>query len=131
MHMSQIGHKKQVLDRRNGLKQRSAGDKSYQTVEESPDFHKFGSTLPVVEFGHENKRHEPVKSLVPMKNEKTHVIDDHEFAENERKREEKNIIDEVIQLDNWKPAKRVTSAFRVLDLDPNDKNGGRYRPRIR
>jgi hypothetical protein len=49
----------------------------------------------------------------------------------ERKREQNNVIYEVTRLDNWKPAERVTSAFKVFDLDPNDKNGGKYRPRVR
>ncbi|CAF0825624.1 unnamed protein product [Adineta steineri] len=131
IHMTQIGYKKKVLDKRNGLPKKSDGDKSYHNVEESTDFHKFGSTLPVVEFGHEKTRHESVKTLVQMKNEHFHVMNDKEFAEQERKREQENIIDEVAQLDNWKPAPRVKSAFKVLDLDPNDKHGGRYRPRIR
>ncbi|UJR35987.1 hypothetical protein I4U23_028727 [Adineta vaga] len=131
MYMSQIGHKKSVLDIRNGLPKRSEGDKNYRIVEESPDFHKIGPTIPVVEFGRKKREHIFVKSVVQMTNEKVHVIDDKEFAERERKQEQENIIDEVVQLDNWKPAPRVTSAFKVLDLDPNDKRGGRYRPRIR
>jgi hypothetical protein len=131
MYMSQIGHKKKVRDVRNGVRKRSEGDKNYRRVEQSPDFHKFGSTLPVVDFGLEKKRHGHEKTFVPMKNEKHPIIDENEFAENEYERQEKKIIEEVAQLDRWKPAERVTSAFKVFDLDPNDKNGGRYRPRIR
>ncbi|CAF0729640.1 unnamed protein product [Rotaria sordida] len=131
MYMSQIGCKKKVLDVRNGLKKKSEGDKNYRIVEQSPDFHKFGSTLPIVDFGREKKRHGNVRNFVPMKNEKISIIDEIDFIEKEHKREQENIIDEIVQLDNWKPAERVKSAFKVFDLDPNDKNGGKYRPRIR
>jgi hypothetical protein len=129
--MSQIGHKKKVLDIRNGLKKRSEGDKNYRIVEESPEFHKFGTTLPVVNFGHEKKRHGHAKTFVPIKNERIPITDQTQFLENEWKREQENIIAEIIRLDQWKPAERVTSAFKVFDLDPNDKNGGRYKPRVR
>jgi hypothetical protein len=131
MHMTQIGHKKKVLDVRNGLRKKSDGDKYYRIVEQSPDFHKFGTTLPIVNFGLEKKRHGHVKTFVPMKNEKISIVGRQEFMENERKREQENIIDDVVRLDQWKPAQRVTSAFKVFDLDPNDKNGGRYKPRVR
>ena len=40
-----------VADKRNGIPMTSPGDKSYRTVEYSPDFYKLGSTLPVVNFG--------------------------------------------------------------------------------
>ncbi|CAF0831683.1 unnamed protein product [Adineta ricciae] len=131
MHMSQIGRKKPVFDRRNGIPKRSEGDKTYQIVDESPGFHKIGTTLPVVEFGRKKSEHVFVKAVVPMTNESVHVIDEKEFAEKLKQREQENIIDEVAQLDNWKPAQRVSSAFKVLDLDPTDKRNGRYRPRIR
>jgi hypothetical protein len=131
MYMSQIGHKKKVVDVRNGVRKRSEGDKNYRIVEQSTDFHKFGSTLPVVDFGNEKKRHGHAKTFVPMKDEKIPVIDENDFIEKERKREQNNVIYEVTRLDNWKPAERVTSAFKVFDLDPNDKNGGKYRPRVR
>ncbi len=129
--MTQIGHKKKVRDVRNGLKKQSEGDKNYRIVEQSPDFHKFGTTLPIVNFGLEKKRHGHAKTFVPMKNEKIPVTDQHEFAEKAWKREQEDIIRDVVRLDQWKPAQRVTSAFKVFDLDPNDKNGGRYKPRVR
>ncbi|CAF3002659.1 unnamed protein product [Rotaria socialis] len=131
MSMVQIGHKKKVLDIRNGLKKKSEGDKNYRTVEQSPEFHKYGTTLPVVDFGHEKKRQGNARNFVPMRNDRIHIIDEREFTQKERQQEKENIIDEVVQLDNWKPAERVKSAFKVFDLDPNDKYGGKYRPRIR
>ena len=131
MHMAQIGHKKKVLDVRNGLKKKAEGDKHYRTVEQSPEFHKFGTTLPIVNFGRERKRHGHAKTFVPMKDEKIPIVDRQEFAERGWKREQENIIDDVVRLDQWKPAQHVTTAFKVFDLDPNDKNGGRYKPRVR
>lgn len=131
MSMAQIGRKKKVRDVRNGLAKRAEGDKNYRIVEQSPDFHKFGSTLPMVHFGHEKKRHGHAKTFVPLKNERIPVIDQNEFAEKSRKHEEENLVREVTQLEQWKPAPRVTSAFKVFDLDPNDKNAGKYKPRIR
>lgn len=131
MYMSQIGRKKKVLDIRNGLKKRIDGDKNYRIVEHSTDFYKFGSTLPIVHFGQEKKRHGHAKTFVPMRNEKLSIISPEEYLENQWRHEQEKLIEEVNQLDNWKPAERVKSAFKVLDLDPNDKNGGRYKPRVR
>ena len=131
MYMSKIGRKKKVRDIRNDLPKKSEGDKNYRIVEQSPDFYKFGSTLPVVNFGEEKKRHGHARSFVPMKNEKLLIIDQNEFAKEQLKREQENLIQEVIQLDNWKSSQRVSSAFKVLDLDSSDKSGGRYKPRIR
>lgn len=131
MYMSQIGRKKKVKDIRNGLKKRTEGDKNYRIVEHSPEFYKFGSTLPVPNFGLEKKRHGHAKTFVPMKNESFPIINPEEYLESQWKRERQRLTEEVTQLDNWKPAERVKSAFKVFDLDPNDKNGGRYKPRVR
>ena len=131
MFMSRIGRKKKVLDVRNGLKQRTEGDKSYHYVEQSKDFYKFGATIPQVDFGRERKAYGDRRSFVPMTEEKIPVVDQREFIERERQREYETNIDEVVQLERWKPAERVKSAFKVFDLDPNDKNGGKYRPRVR
>jgi hypothetical protein len=59
--MAQIGHKRQVLDVRNGLEKKSEGDKSYRRVELSPDFH--------IDFGRVKKRHGHAKTYLLMKNE--------------------------------------------------------------
>lgn len=40
-----------TIDRRNGIPYASEGDKSYQAVEYSPNFHKAGSSLPSPQFG--------------------------------------------------------------------------------
>ncbi|CAF0969541.1 unnamed protein product [Rotaria sp. Silwood1] len=131
VHMAQIGHKKKVLDVRNGLQKRSEGDKSYRMVELSPDFYKFGSTLPAINFGRIKKRYGHEKTFVPMKNETIPIIDEKDFEEKERQREHNQTVNEVIQLDNWIPADSMTRAFTVLDIESNDKDGIRYRPRFR
>ena len=40
-----------VFEKRNGIPVVSLGDKSYQVPEYSLDFHKQGSTRPVINFG--------------------------------------------------------------------------------
>jgi hypothetical protein len=128
IHMAQIGHKRQAIDQRNGLGQRSEGDKSYHRVELSPDFHKLGSTLPPIDFGRVKKPHRHAKTYVPMKNDVIPIVDEKDFEEKERKREHDELVEEVIQLDHWKPVETMTSAFTVFDTD---SNGVQYRPRFR
>jgi hypothetical protein len=128
VYLKNIGRKRKVDDVRNGLQKRSEGDKSYLRAELSPDFYKFGSTLPAVNFGRLKTRHGPTKTFVPMKNEKIPIVDENDFEEKELQRKHDELIDEVIQLDNWKPAEPITTAFKVFDTDPNGK---RYRPRFR
>ncbi|XP_053567130.1 spermatogenesis-associated serine-rich protein 1 [Bombina bombina] len=45
-----LGRRKKVQDSRNGIPLAAPGDKSFSTPEYSPNFHKFGSTRPVVNF---------------------------------------------------------------------------------
>ena len=130
--MSTIGHKKRVVDLRNGLQKRSEGDKSYRVVEHSPNFYKLGSTLPQVNFGQERDPHAHEKRRVPMKNESVPIVEHHEFVAREQQREYERSIDQVVQLDQWKPAQRVAIAFKVFDDGAKDKSGGnKYRPRVR
>jgi hypothetical protein len=114
-----------VLDSRNGLPKRSDGDKSYWTVELSPGFHKLGSTLPPIDFGRKRKSSLPPPLTVSSTSEYI------PFETKERERVKNELIDEVIQLDRWKPAGNIKSAFQVLGVDANDKAGERYRPRFR
>ena len=131
VHMAQIGHKRRYIDVRNGLSKRNEGDKSYRIVELSPEFHKFGSTLPAVDFGRLKKRHGPEKTFVPMKNETVPLVDENDFNEKQRKRQRDEIINEVIQLENWIAADNMRRAFSVLNDNPNEKNSEKYRPRFR
>jgi hypothetical protein len=129
--MAQIGYKKQVVDSRNGLGKRSEGDKSYHTVEYSPDFHKLGSTLPSVHFGRAKQTHGHKRNRVPMKNEKISIVDHETFERKVHQQEYEQTIDEVVKLDHWKPAESITSAFQVFDRDSSDQHSGKYRPRVR
>ena len=129
--MAQIGHKRAVFDTRNGLDKRSDGDKSYRTVELSPGFHQLGSTLPPVHFGREKKYYGYEKSSVPMKNDKVSIVDDDAFQKKEQQQAYDQTIDDVIQLDQWKPAESITSAFRVLERRSTEKTSAKYRPRVR
>ena len=130
--MPTMGHKKRVVDLRNGLQKRSDGDKSYRVVEHSPNFHKLGSTLPLVNFGQERDPHAHEKRRVPMSNETVPIVEHHEFVAREQQREYQRSIDQVVQLDRWKPAQRVAIAFKVFDDTTKDKSGGnKYRPRVR
>jgi hypothetical protein len=131
VHMTKIGHKRQVFDLRNGISKRSDGDKSYRRVELEPNFHKLGSTLPPVNFGHMKNPHGSMKTFIPMTNETISIIDEDAFKEKERKREYDESINEVIQLDKWKPAEILTSAFKVFASDSNDKRSERYRSHFR
>jgi hypothetical protein len=125
VYMTQIGRKRKVFNLRNGLEKRSEGDKSYRRVELSPDFHKLGSTLPPIDFGRVKKQHGPEKTIVPMQNEIIPIVDENDFEEKELKREHDEHINEVIQLEKWKPAESITTAFKVFNTEP------RYRPRFR
>ncbi|KAM8953261.1 spermatogenesis-associated serine-rich protein 1 [Pelodytes ibericus] len=97
-----MGTKKKVIDTRNGILVSQPGDKSYRIPEYSPDFHKFGSTRPVVNFKDSYKMRTetfiPLQMLhktpcVPYKIKEQHQI---------LKEEEK----EVEELNEWKPARR-------------------------
>lgn len=128
-HVAQIGRKKQVNDSRNGVPKLSDGDKTYRTVEYSIDFHKIGSTLPSVLFGREKKFYGPSKQTVPMKNDKVSVVDEETFEKRQQQRDNEATIEQIIDLENWKPAETLTSAFKVLDRESTDKV--KYRPRYR
>lgn len=131
IHMQQMGHKRKVYNMRNGLTKRSEGDKSYRQVEYAPDFHKLGCTLPAVDFGRMKKHHGAAKTMVLMTDEVVPVIDEKDFELRERQREQAELIHDVIELDNWKPAETITAAFKVFGTDLNDKNPVKYRSRVR
>ncbi|KAM3931864.1 spermatogenesis-associated serine-rich protein 1 [Leptodactylus fuscus] len=97
-----IGRKKKVLYPRNGIPEVHPGDKPFRTVEYSLDFHKLGSTLPVVNFRESYKvkadtfiplQELPKRPGVPC-NVKIHM---------QNLEEEKRDVEE---LNSWKPAQR-------------------------
>ncbi|XP_073442693.1 spermatogenesis-associated serine-rich protein 1 isoform X2 [Dendrobates tinctorius] len=75
------GRRKKVFDPRNGIPEAHPGDKPFRTVEYSPGFHKFGSTMPVVIFSVPFKVKVNIQSL----------------------EEEKRDVED---LNRWKPAQR-------------------------
>lgn len=96
------GIKKKVSDPRNRIPEAHPGDKPFHTVEYSPDFHKLGSTMPVVNFRESYKVKAdtfiPLQSLprrpgIPYK-AKIHM---------QNLEEEKRGVEE---LNRWKPAQR-------------------------
>lgn len=101
-HFTLYGNKRKLpmIDTRNGLSRSSYGDKCYKSVEYSPDFHKFGSTLPVVNFGG-NKRSE-ADTFVPL--QEWPLFQHESYKEKELKRQLKEERRDVEILDQWRPA---------------------------
>ncbi|KAG8580036.1 hypothetical protein GDO81_007100, partial [Engystomops pustulosus] len=108
------GRKKKVFDPRNGIPAIHPGDKPFRTVEYSHDFHKLGSTLPVVNFRESYKvtadtfiplQKLPKRPGVPYK-VKIHS----QNLEAEKK--------DVEELNRWKPARRSFS-MNYLEIEKN------------
>lgn len=89
-----------IIDKRNGIPAAAPGDKSYKSVEHSPNFHKHGSTLPVVNFGATYKP--KFDTFIPL----LQVIKSprKSFRENELIRRKEEDFCEVCALDSWRPA---------------------------
>jgi len=104
-----VGAKKQVYDKRNGIPAASLGDKSYQVPEYSLDFHRQGSTRPVISFGG-TLRYVP-DTFVPLQDLplKPRVS----FEEKEKKKLKRQEIDEVKNLDNWHPADPLSPVLQL------------------
>jgi hypothetical protein len=128
MFMSTIGRKKPVNDIRNGLAKRSNGDKNYRCVEQSADFHKQGATVSNVNFARESFELARRRTRVPMTTDKISVMSEEDFIEKQRQHDYKTSVDEVMQLDRWKPAERIKSAFQAFNINTNEK---KYRSRLR
>ncbi|XP_028409724.1 uncharacterized protein LOC114532419 [Dendronephthya gigantea] len=97
-----MGQKKKAWDCRNGVAERAPGDKSYHVPEYALQFHHHGSTLPLPSFGAMKTVPDtfiplvklPLKPRIP-------------FHVKERKKEKAREINEVNELDHWKPAKQL------------------------
>ncbi|XP_077866350.1 spermatogenesis-associated serine-rich protein 1-like [Saccoglossus kowalevskii] len=85
---------------RGGLPWASPGDKSYQVCEYSPDFHKSGSTRPVVHFGGGEVKAKP-DTFVPL-------LDlpplSESYTMKEKRRQLRQEMDLVQSLDNYRPS---------------------------
>ncbi|KAJ7394885.1 spermatogenesis-associated serine-rich protein 1 [Desmophyllum pertusum] len=104
-----VGAKKQVFNRRNGMHAASLGDKSYQVPEYSLEFHKQGSTRPVINFGgslnYVPDTFVPLQDL-PFKPRTT-------FEERQKQKLIREEIDEVKNLDNWRPADLLSPVLQL------------------
>lgn len=89
-----------LIDRRNGIPAASPGDKSYKSVEYSPDFYKISSTLPAVNFGSTYKR--KFDTFIPLV--KTNIGLRKNYKETEAHRRINEEVRDVCGLDNWRPA---------------------------
>lgn len=95
-----FGHRGNVFDSRDGYLMAAPGDKPYKTPEYSPSFHKFGSTRPVVDFG--GIKLEKADTFIPL-----HPLPDvpvKPFSQLEAERKKQAEINEVKNLQNWRPA---------------------------
>ncbi|XP_068135172.1 spermatogenesis-associated serine-rich protein 1 [Hyperolius riggenbachi] len=97
-----LGRKKRVFDPRNGIPAVQPGDKPFHTVEYSKDFHKFGSTLPVVNF--RESFQVKADTFIPLEKLPTSPSVPY------RVKNLKNSLDEerrvVKELNSWRPAQR-------------------------
>uniref|UniRef100_H2YPS7 Uncharacterized protein n=1 Tax=Ciona savignyi TaxID=51511 RepID=H2YPS7_CIOSA len=89
-----------VSDPRNNIGEASHGDKPYHAAEYSVDFHKFGSTRPVVNFGGLQPKEE--RTSIPIFETATVPGKPYKVKEELRKKTEE--IDVVVRLEQWRPA---------------------------
>jgi len=104
-----VGAKKPVFDKRNSIPIASLGDKSYQVPEYSLDFHKQGSTRPVINFGGSLKcvpdTFVPLQDL-PLKPSLS-------FKEKQKKQLKRKEIEDVKNLDLWQPAELLSPVLQL------------------
>ncbi|XP_075056591.1 spermatogenesis-associated serine-rich protein 1 [Mixophyes fleayi] len=94
--------KKKVSDPRNGIPTAQLGDKPFRTVEYSPGFHKFGSTLPVVNFRESYKI--KADTFIPL--QKLPMEPCAPFRVKIRRQHLEEEKRDVKELNTWKPAQR-------------------------
>ncbi|XP_072018857.1 spermatogenesis-associated serine-rich protein 1-like [Amphiura filiformis] len=88
------------LQRRDNFPAASPGDKSYQVVEYSPNFHMYGSTRPVVNFGG-SSRSKP-DTFVPL--QALPSIPCEPYRSKDRRRKYIEEVNLVQCLEEWRPA---------------------------
>lgn len=92
-----------VWDRRGSVPAASGGDKSYQAPEYSPDFHHYGSTRPVVNFGGTIRL--KADTFVPLQDLPSESCVP--FNAKERRRKYVSEVETVIGLNDWAPAPQL------------------------
>ncbi|XP_019376538.1 PREDICTED: spermatogenesis-associated serine-rich protein 1 [Gavialis gangeticus] len=96
-----LGRKKHEIDCRNGIPMATPCDNCYKCPEHSLDFHRFGSTRPVVNFGCE-KYKKRVDTFIPLQH--LPQIPCVPYHVKEKQKELARERNEVKNLDRWKPA---------------------------
>lgn len=95
-----LGKSRLVRHKRNGIPLAAPGDKSYQAVEYSPQFHRMGSTLPLVDFGGSSKK--KPDTFIPL--EQMPRMPRESFSQKERWRRRRDEVDQVKRLETWRPS---------------------------
>jgi hypothetical protein len=120
--LNTIGHKRYLIDLRNGFEEKSPGDKSYKAVEYSPKyFYKNTHSRDPI------KRHKRKKELAEILNirpSSSMSLNNDEFDSQLAKNDE---IFNVRLLDTWQAAQPLRPPFKVIDLE--DKTI-KYRPKV-
>lgn len=96
----QFGHRGPVYDTRDGYPSAAHGDKPYKTPEYSPNFHKLGSTRPVVDFG--GFKPEVADTFIPL--QPLPLIPAKPFSILNAERKKKEEVGDVKSLNEWRPA---------------------------
>ncbi|KAK7476363.1 hypothetical protein BaRGS_00032363 [Batillaria attramentaria] len=101
-----------MMEKRNGLPEASPGDKSYQVPEYSPSFHKKGCTRPLTRYGPARSFRTP-DTFIPLVPVTTDCSET--FRVKSAKMQLQNDVDEVRQLEKWKPATPLIQTVPVVD----------------
>ncbi|XP_013389114.1 spermatogenesis-associated serine-rich protein 1-like [Lingula anatina] len=109
------GRKLCDIDQRNGIACASLGDKQYQAPEYSYNFHKFGSTRPIVNFGGAMQDRPKPDTFVPLQDLPTEPSEN--FVTKERKRKHEEEVNVVKELETWKPATPLSQTLPQQDKD--------------
>ncbi|XP_052244606.1 spermatogenesis-associated serine-rich protein 1-like isoform X6 [Dreissena polymorpha] len=101
------GRNLETIDKRNGIGESAPGDKPYKTPEYSSQFHKLGSTLPVIDFGYvpedaNSPWHHQPDTFVPLKPSLNEPREP--FRVKARREEKQSEMMTVAALDEWRPA---------------------------
>ncbi|XP_067839886.1 spermatogenesis-associated serine-rich protein 1 [Heptranchias perlo] len=112
---SMLGRKRQVIDFRNGLPETSPGDKPYRTPEYSPDFHKLGSTRPLLNFGGQHKLKQG--TFIHLQKKTAVLIVPFAVKLKMQELEEEKLA--VKQLNVWEPAPPLISPIVSNDVKKN------------
>nr|XP_023956834.2 spermatogenesis-associated serine-rich protein 1 [Chrysemys picta bellii] len=103
-----LGRKKHEIDHRNGIAMVTPCDNCYSCPEHSRNFHKFGSTRPVVNFGCATYKRK-ADTFIPLQRlSRTPCIPFHVKEKQQELEKERN---DVKNLDRWKPAPTLLQAL--------------------